>query len=214
MTDLHESLCRLLDAEPPLPDIAEQVIHAGRRGRRRRRGVVLASGGVGAVIATAVAVPVGLAAHGGGSGQSVAIAASPTASASASVTASAVPSASSATTAATGFGFDPSGPPPVCPRGQRPAVRADLSTVVAHGTYSAAPGQSWTGGYLKPDPDVQAVGFTVASVNGTRTTPATAAVWVVSGAQVNHFTTSVLLVRSSSSTWVAHPARFTGCASA
>jgi hypothetical protein len=51
---------------------------------------------------------------------------------------------------------------------------------------------------------------TVAKVNGTARTP-DPAVWVLVAVK-GRFTESVLLVRTSHSTWVAHPAGFTGCA--
>jgi hypothetical protein len=92
-----------------------------------------------------------------------------------------------------------------------PITRTSASAASSDNWLDLAAGQSWTGGYLKSDPSGQAVGFDVAAVNGTARTAATAAVWVLSGTTVNDYTRSVLLVRTGSSTWAAHPARFTGC---
>jgi hypothetical protein len=212
MTDLRESMSRTLADEPPLPEIAEQAVATGRRARRRRRAAMgCAAAGAGVVVVTAVAVPIAIAGGGGGGGggttQSVAIAASPKTPPSTSASPSTAPTA----VAASGFGFDPSGPPPSCPSGQLPTVSADLAKVVAHGTYTASD-QSWADHYVKPDPQLRGVGFSVAAVNGTPPSPATSYLWVLSGPSTTRsYTASVLLVRTSSSTWDGHPATFTGC---
>jgi hypothetical protein len=212
MTDLRESMSRTLADEPPLPEIAEQVVATGRRARRRRRATIgCAAAGAGVVVVAAVAVPIAMAGGGGSGGgsktQSVAIAARPNTSPSASAS----PSTSPTAVVTSGFGFDPSGPPPSCPTGQLPTVSADLAKVIARGTYNASD-QSWAEHYVKPNPQLKGVGFSVATVNGTPPTPATSYLWVLSGpSTTSSYTASVLLVRTSSSTWDGHPATFTGC---
>jgi hypothetical protein len=206
MTDLRESLSKMLDSEPPLPDITSDIMVNGRRTRTRRRVAVgLATATTGAVVVAAVVLPFGV--GGGHRTQSLAIAATPTAS----PTDSASPSAPTTPSRATGFGFDPAGPAPHCPTGQLPAVTADLAEVVVHGTYGPND-QSWADQYVKPDPQLRGVGFSVAAVNGTAPFPATSYLWVLSGpATTDTYTASVLLVRTSASTWAGHPATFTGC---
>jgi hypothetical protein len=208
MTDLRQSLSRMLDDEPPMPEITEHVIVSGRRTRSRRRITVgLATAGAGAVVAAAVAIPLATA-GGGGHTQSLAIAATPSAASSPSPSPSA---RSTAPVAVSGFGFDPSGPAPTCPTGQLPTVSADMAKVVVHGTYG--PGdQSWADRYVKPDPNLKGVGFSLAAVNGRPPSPATSYLWVLSGPSTSDtYTASVLLVRTSGSTWAGHPATFTGC---
>jgi hypothetical protein len=203
VNDLRESLNPMLDSEPPMPDIIGDVIATGKRALRQRRIAVGAvTAGAGVVVATAVAVP--LVPGSGSHPQSLRIAATASASPTAAVTPSAAASAA-------GFGLNASGQAPTCPAGELPTVSADLSTVVVHGTYG--PGdQSWADQYAKPDPTLRAVGFSVAAVNGASPSPATSYLWVLSGPNDSErYAASVLLVRTSGSTWEGHPATFTGC---
>jgi hypothetical protein len=208
LTDLRQSLSQMLADEPPLPDITKEIVVAGRRARNRRRIAIGAAGtGVGVVIAAAVAMPLALG-GGGDRTQTVSIAVTPSATPSTSPSPTARPST---TPSVAGFGFNPAGPTPSCPKGQLPAVSSDLAKVVAHGTYGPAD-QSWADQYVKPDPNLRGVGFSVAAVNGKPASPATSYLWVVSGPSTTHtYTASVLLVRDSGSTWSGHPATFTGC---
>jgi hypothetical protein len=209
MSDLRESLMSMLDDEPAVPDIAGQVIVAGRRARTRRRVALgLTTAGTAAVVVAAVAVPLAVSGAGTHRTQSVTIAATPGASPTTSATPTARPTAPAR---AAGFGFNPTGPAPTCPTGQLPTVSADMAKIVVHGTYGAND-QSWADQYVKPDPQLKGVGYSVAAVNGTPPTPATSYLWVLSGpASTNAYTASVLLERTSASTWAGHPATFTGC---
>jgi hypothetical protein len=82
MTDLREAFTGLFVDEPPLPDMTDHAVAAGRRARgRRQMAVGLASTAVSLIVAAAVVVPLTLN-NGASTKQSVVIAdsASPTAS--------------------------------------------------------------------------------------------------------------------------------------
>jgi hypothetical protein len=191
-TQLRDTLLRHADDAVVPGDLAGGARDRSRQVGRRR--IVGFSALAVAIVATGtVAGLAALTGRGGDSAQRLVVAADPTTS-----------------TGSGGFGFDPSGPSPRCPKGELPDVAADLSRTVSSGT-SPADGQAWTDPFVRSRGSVSAVSArTVAKVNGTART-SDPAVWVLVAVK-GRFTESVLLVRTSHSTWVAHPAGFAGCA--
>jgi hypothetical protein len=200
MTDTETLIKECLTDHAAEAELADLVGPAKVRGRQlsRRRSAIAAATAV--PVIAAVAVPLAVDNHGGGrSAQTVAVATS------------ASPSTSASSASPTDFGFDPTGPAPTCPKGELPAVSADLGIADGGGTYVASDGHSWIGPYIKSlGPVYQSAGFTLSSINGNAPNAATPSVWVLGGTK-DGFTSSVLLVQTSDSTWEAHPATFTGC---